>query len=57
MLVHYITLPYITLTIILTLFLTLALILTLTHQAKTLNFSIAYGKTVHGLAMDWGRTP
>jgi hypothetical protein len=29
--------------------------LTTTHtlKAKTLNFSIAYGKTVHGLAQDW----
>mmetsp|Transcript_36196 Transcript_36196/g.34234 ORF Transcript_36196/g.34234 Transcript_36196/m.34234 type:complete len:946 (-) Transcript_36196:18-2855(-) len=24
------------------------------RKAKTLNFSIAYGKTVHGLALDWG---
>lgn len=24
------------------------------RKAKTLNFSIAYGKTVHGLAKDWG---
>jgi len=24
------------------------------RKAKTLNFSIAYGKTVHGLAQDWG---
>jgi DNA polymerase-1 len=24
------------------------------RKAKTLNFSIAYGKTVHGLAADWG---
>lgn len=24
------------------------------RKAKTLNFSIAYGKTVHGLAEDWG---
>jgi len=24
------------------------------RKAKTLNFSIAYGKTVHGLASDWG---
>jgi DNA polymerase-1 len=24
------------------------------RKAKTLNFSIAYGKTVHGLARDWG---
>ena len=24
------------------------------HQAKTLNFSIAYGKTAHGLGKDWG---
>lgn len=24
------------------------------RKAKTLNFSIAYGKTVHGLANDWG---
>jgi DNA polymerase-1 len=24
------------------------------RKAKTLNFSIAYGKTVHGLAVDWG---
>ena len=24
------------------------------RKAKTLNFSIAYGKTVHGLAIDWG---
>ena len=24
------------------------------RKAKTLNFSIAYGTTVHGLAMDWG---
>lgn len=23
-------------------------------QAKTLNFSIAYGKTPHGLSKDWG---
>jgi DNA polymerase-1 len=23
------------------------------RKAKTLNFSIAYGKTVHGLANDW----
>jgi DNA polymerase-1 len=23
-------------------------------RAKTLNFSIAYGKTVHGFAKDWG---
>ena len=23
------------------------------RKAKTLNFSIAYGKTVHGLAKDW----
>ena len=23
------------------------------RKAKTLNFSIAYGKTVHGLAQDW----
>lgn len=23
------------------------------RKAKTLNFSIAYGKTVHGLAADW----
>lgn len=26
------------------------------RKAKTLNFSIAYGKTVHGLANDWGIT-
>jgi DNA polymerase-1 len=26
------------------------------RKAKTLNFSIAYGKTVHGLAADWGIT-
>ena len=26
------------------------------RKAKTLNFSIAYGKTVHGLAQDWGIT-
>jgi DNA polymerase-1 len=26
------------------------------RKAKTLNFSIAYGKTVHGLAEDWGIT-
>lgn len=26
------------------------------RKAKTLNFSIAYGKTVHGLASDWGIT-
>lgn len=26
------------------------------RKAKTLNFSIAYGKTVHGLAKDWGIT-
>jgi DNA polymerase I-like protein with 3'-5' exonuclease and polymerase domains len=25
------------------------------RKAKTLNFSIAYGKTVHGLAKDWGK--
>ena len=25
-------------------------------QAKILNFSIAYGKTVHGLAKDWNKT-
>ena len=24
------------------------------RKAKTLNFSIAYGKTKHGLAQDWG---
>jgi DNA polymerase-1 len=24
------------------------------RKAKILNFSIAYGKTVHGLAQDWG---
>lgn len=24
------------------------------RKAKVLNFSIAYGKTVHGLAQDWG---
>jgi DNA polymerase-1 len=24
------------------------------RKAKTLNFSIAYGKTIHGLAKDWG---
>lgn len=24
------------------------------RKAKTLNFSIAYGKTAHGLSMDWG---
>jgi DNA polymerase-1 len=24
------------------------------NQAKTLNFSIAYGKTAHGLSKDWG---
>lgn len=24
------------------------------RQAKTLNFSIAYGKTAHGLSLDWG---
>ena len=24
------------------------------RRAKTLNFSIAYGKTVHGLSKDWG---
>lgn len=23
------------------------------RKAKTLNFSIAYGKTIHGLAKDW----
>jgi DNA polymerase I len=27
------------------------------RQAKTLNFSIAYGKTAHGLSQDWGVTP
>jgi DNA polymerase-1 len=26
------------------------------RRAKTLNFSIAYGKTVHGLSKDWGVT-
>ena len=26
------------------------------RKAKTLNFSIAYGKTVHGLSKDWGVT-
>ena len=26
------------------------------RKAKILNFSIAYGKTVHGLAQDWGIT-
>lgn len=26
------------------------------RKAKVLNFSIAYGKTVHGLAQDWGIT-
>lgn len=26
------------------------------RKAKTLNFSIAYGKTVHGLSSDWGVT-
>jgi DNA polymerase I-like protein with 3'-5' exonuclease and polymerase domains len=26
------------------------------RKAKTLNFSIAYGKTVHGLAKDWNVT-
>ena len=26
------------------------------RKAKTLNFSIAYGKTPHGLAKDWGVT-
>ena len=29
---------------------------TATPKAKTLNFSIAYGKTPHGLAKDWGVT-
>ena len=24
------------------------------RRAKTLNFSIAYGKTPHGLSKDWG---
>ena len=24
------------------------------RKAKTLNFSIAYGKTAHGLSQDWG---
>merc|ERR1739836_117356 len=24
------------------------------RRAKTLNFSIAYGKTAHGLSQDWG---
>ena len=24
------------------------------RKAKTLNFSIAYGKTAHGLSADWG---
>ena len=24
------------------------------RKAKTLNFSIAYGKTVHGISQDWG---
>jgi len=27
------------------------------RKAKTLNFSIAYGKTAHGLSQDWGVTP
>ena len=27
------------------------------RKAKTLNFSIAYGKTAHGLAKDWGVAP
>lgn len=26
------------------------------RKAKTLNFSIAYGKTAHGLSKDWGVT-
>ena len=26
------------------------------RKAKVLNFSIAYGKTVHGLKKDWGVT-
>ena len=26
------------------------------RKAKTLNFSIAYGKTAHGLSQDWGVT-
>lgn len=27
------------------------------RKAKTLNFSIAYGKTAHGLSQDWGVSP
>jgi DNA polymerase-1 len=27
------------------------------RKAKTLNFSIAYGKTAHGLSLDWGVKP
>jgi len=27
------------------------------RKAKTLNFSIAYGKTAHGLSVDWGVSP
>jgi DNA polymerase I len=26
----------------------------LRKKAKTMNFSIAYGKTAHGFAKDWG---